>query len=150
MALVPTDASARDGDEVGELLERLESREPSPEDLAVAADVLAAAHAALPDPTLRDVLDLLLQDGYSQPEIARALGCSLTTVGRRVAEIRARLTPSERVPKARSHEGSCAGSGIILLRRRVPPRIAVAGEQGLGLATPWRPRDACPAREPGS
>jgi RNA polymerase sigma factor (sigma-70 family) len=87
-----TDAATADGKGVGDLLERLECREPSPEDLAIASDILAAAHDALPDPSLRDVLDLLLQDGYTQPEIARALGCSVTTVGRRVAEIRARLS----------------------------------------------------------
>jgi DNA-directed RNA polymerase specialized sigma24 family protein len=49
------------------------------------------AYAALPDQTLREVLDLWLEQDYTHPEIAKALGCSVTTVGRRVAEIRACL-----------------------------------------------------------
>jgi RNA polymerase sigma factor (sigma-70 family) len=91
-AFVPTDAATAFEDEDRAALEGLESREPSPADVAIVSEILAAAHDALPDPSLRDVLDLLLQEGYTQPEIARALGCSLTTVGRRVAEIRARLS----------------------------------------------------------
>ena len=57
----------------------------------IAAEILASAYASLPDPSLREVLELWLEEGYTQPEIARTLRCSVTTVGRRMAEIRARL-----------------------------------------------------------
>jgi RNA polymerase sigma factor (sigma-70 family) len=89
--LLQSDAETGDGPYTGDFFDRFESPNPLPEDLAMAAEILESAHAALPDPLLRDVLDLWLEKEYSHPEIARTLGCSVTTVGRRVAEIRARL-----------------------------------------------------------
>ncbi len=90
--LLQADAETGDISGAGDFFEQFESDDPLPEDLAMAAETLASVHAALPDPTLRDVLDLWLEKDYTQPEIAKALGCSVTTVGRRVAEIRARLS----------------------------------------------------------
>jgi RNA polymerase sigma factor (sigma-70 family) len=89
--LLHADADPGDSSASGDFFEQFESDDPLPEDLAIATETLASAYAALPDPKLREVLELWLQQEYTQPEIAKALGCSVTTVGRRVAEIRACL-----------------------------------------------------------
>jgi RNA polymerase sigma factor (sigma-70 family) len=89
--VLQSDAEPGNAPAAGDFLEDFESDDPLPEDLAIAAENLASAYAALPDPTLREVLDLWLEKDCTQPEIAKALKCSVTTVGRRVAEIRACL-----------------------------------------------------------
>lgn len=60
---------------------------PDPAIEAMLADELRARMAALPDDEVRAIARLKM-DGYSNEEVAERLGCTVRTVGRRLALIR--------------------------------------------------------------
>lgn len=85
-----TDADAWVSEDRDNVLDTLASREPLPEARAIADETLAAARAAIRKQDLLRVFELWMAD-LNQPEIARTLNVSKTTVGRRMAEIWVRL-----------------------------------------------------------
>jgi DNA-directed RNA polymerase specialized sigma24 family protein len=68
-------------------LEQVVGQEPTPEFAAMVADECRRLLETLGDETLRRIA-LLRMEGYSDPEIAARLGCSLRTVGRKLELIR--------------------------------------------------------------
>ena len=85
-----TDADAWVSEDRDNVLDTLAGREPHPEARAIADETFAAARAAIGKPDLLRVFELWMAD-LTQPEIARSLNVSVTTVGRRMAEIWVRL-----------------------------------------------------------
>jgi RNA polymerase sigma factor (sigma-70 family) len=85
-----TDADAWVSEDRDNVLDTLASREPLPEVHAIADETVAAARAAIGNQKLLPVFDLWMAD-LTQSEIAGIMKVSVTTVGRRMAEIWGRL-----------------------------------------------------------
>jgi DNA-directed RNA polymerase specialized sigma24 family protein len=71
----------------GDALNRFLGSEPTPDFAAMIADEHRQLRAALADASLRQVLDLRLED-YTREEIAGRMGCAVSTVKRKLDMIR--------------------------------------------------------------
>jgi DNA-directed RNA polymerase specialized sigma24 family protein len=80
-------ASASDSSDGGNPLDRLLAAGPTPDLAAEMAEELCLRLDALKRPDLRRIAELKLM-GYTNPEIARDLGCALRTVGLKLELIR--------------------------------------------------------------
>ncbi len=79
--------------DLGDELDHLAGREPTPELAAMVADEYVHLGNDLGDESLRRVLDLRM-DGYTREEIAERLGCAVRTVGRKLEMIRTAMAVS--------------------------------------------------------
>ncbi len=84
-------ASVVEPPDLGDELDHLAGREPTPELAAMVADEYHHFGNDLGDDSLRHVLDLRMA-GYTREEIADRLGCGVRTVGRKLEMIRSAMT----------------------------------------------------------
>lgn len=84
---VPDLGLARDREPDGSTLDKLIGYEPTAEFCAQAAESLAVLLESLPEGQLRQIA-VYKMEGYSSQEVAQRLGCSLTTVERKLRRIR--------------------------------------------------------------
>jgi RNA polymerase sigma factor (sigma-70 family) len=69
------------------LLEELPNLQPGPEDAAIAVDLYEALFARLKDDRLRTAV-MLYMEGWTVPEVAESLGCSVSTIERWLSKAR--------------------------------------------------------------
>ena len=76
------------GDLPGTILDRIDSDGPTPAEAALLNEALERRFQMLKDPDLRQIA-LWKLEGYTNPEIAARLDCTLRTVERKLERIRA-------------------------------------------------------------
>jgi RNA polymerase sigma factor (sigma-70 family) len=76
------------GDWPGTILDQIDSDGPTPAEAALLNEALERRFQMLKDPDLRQIA-LWKLEGYTNPEIAARLGCTLRTVERKLERIRA-------------------------------------------------------------
>ena len=91
----PEAAAGRAGDESpGTILEQIDSDGPTPAEAALLNEALEQRFQKLKDPGLRQIA-LWKLEGYTNPEIAGTLECTLRTVERKLERIRAHWGSSD-------------------------------------------------------
>jgi DNA-directed RNA polymerase specialized sigma24 family protein len=76
-----------DGDASGTILDQIDSAGPTPAEAALLNEALEERFRKLSDPALRQIA-LWKLEGYTNPEIAQQLECTLRTVERKLERIR--------------------------------------------------------------
>lgn len=85
--------SGSDGSELGGI-EQVLGDEPTSEMAFLFAETCQEMLDALPDDKLREVA-ILRMEGYSNPEIAERMNCTLRTIERKLNRIRSKWTPND-------------------------------------------------------